>query len=127
MTKLLMIAGGGAVGAVSRYYLAGWAQSLTRGTFPVGTLTVNVLGCLLIGMLGAFFGGPHLVRQEYRLLMMIGLLGGFTTFSTFGLETVTLINEGQFTQAGLNVLLSNGLGLLAVLFGYRATQWLLGA
>lgn len=127
MTKLLMIAGGGAIGAVSRYYLAGWTQSLARGTFPVGTLAVNVLGCLLIGMLGAFFGGPHLVRQEYRLLLMIGLLGGFTTFSTFGLETVALINEGQFTQAGLNVLLSNGLGLLAVLLGYRTTQWMLGA
>ncbi len=125
--KLLMIAGGGAVGAVSRYYLAGWAQRLVSGTFPVGTLTVNVLGCLLIGMLGAFFGGPHLVRQEYRLLLMIGVLGGFTTFSTFGLETLTLMNEGQLGQAGLNVLLSNGLGLLAVWLGYRATQWLLGA
>ncbi len=127
MTKLLMIAGGGAVGAVSRYYLAGWTQRLAGGTFPLGTLTVNVLGCLLIGILGAFFGGPHLVRQEYRLLMMIGLLGGFTTFSTFGLETVALINEGQLAQAGLNVLLSNALGLLAVLLGYRATQWMLGA
>ncbi len=127
MTKLLLIAGGGAVGAVSRYYLAGWAQRLVSGTFPLGTLTVNVLGCLLIGILGAFFGGPHLVRQEYRLLLMIGVLGGFTTFSTFGLETVTLINAGQFTQAGLNVLLSNGLGLLAVLLGYRTTQWMLGA
>jgi CrcB protein len=127
LTKLLLIAGGGAVGAVGRYYLAGWTQALARGTFPIGTLAVNVLGCLLIGMLGAFFGGPHLVRQEYRLLLMVGLLGGFTTFSTFGLETVTLINEGQFGQAGLNVLLSNGLGLLAVWLGYRTTQWMLGA
>ncbi len=125
--KLLMIAGGGAVGAVSRYYLAGWTQRLAGGTFPLGTLTVNVLGCLLIGILGAFLGGPHFVRQEYRLLLMVGLLGGFTTFSTFGLETIALVNEGQFTQAGLNVLLSNGLGLLAVLLGYRATQWMLGA
>ncbi len=57
MTKLLLIAGGGAVGAVSRYYLAGWTQRLASGTFPLGTLTVNVLGCLLIGILGAFLVG----------------------------------------------------------------------
>ena len=126
LVKLLLIAGGGAVGAVSRCYLAGWTQTLAGGTFPLGTLAVNVLGCLLIGILGAFFGGPHLVRQEHRLLLMIGLLGGFTTFSTFGLETVALINEGQSARAGLNVLLSNGLGLPAVWIGYRTTQWMLG-
>ena len=107
MVKLMVIAVGGGVGAVGRYLLAGW-------TFPLGTLAVNVFGCLVIGVLGAVFGGPHLIRQEYRLLLMVGLLGGFTTFSTFGLETMAMINEGQFALAGVNVLLSNGLGLLAV-------------
>ncbi len=126
MVKILVIAVGGGAGAVGRYLLAGWTQQLVGWTFPLGTLAVNVFGCLLIGVLGAAFGGPHLVRQEYRLLLMVGLLGGFTTFSTFGLETMALVNEGQFASAGVNVLLSNGLGLLAVWIGYRATQWIVG-
>jgi CrcB protein len=126
MTKLICIAAGGAVGALLRYGLSGWAQRLTPGLFPVGTLTVNVIGCVLIGVLAALFAGPQFVREEYRWVLMVGLLGAFTTFSTYGLETMTLVNDGQFARAGLNVLLSNGLGLTAVWVAYRLTERMTG-
>lgn len=66
-----------------RYAVAGWAQRLWPGTFPVGTLTVNLVGCAAIGFLAMILTGPVLVREEYRLALMIGLLGGFTTFSAY--------------------------------------------
>ncbi len=93
MKTLLWIGCGGAAGALFRYTLAGWCQRLSGGVFPVGTLAVNVLGCLLIGFVGAFLAGPLLVREEHRLGLLVGLLGGFTTFSTFGWETFALLNE----------------------------------
>jgi CrcB protein len=119
MTKLLFIAGGGALGSVLRYLVAGWGQRLTPGVFPLGTLLVNVTGCLLIGYLGTLFAGPAVVREEYRLALLIGLLGGFTTFSTFGYETWALLSDREWGLAGANVLLSNVLGLSAVWLGHR--------
>lgn len=126
MYKLLLIAIGGAAGSVSRYLLAGWVQRAVERVFPVGTLVVNVSGCLLIGILGAMFAGQQVIRDEHRVLLMVGVLGGFTTFSTFGYETLTLVNDRQYGLALLNVLSSNGLGLMAVWIGYRATQKLVG-
>src|SRR5437867_8630674 len=99
MYKLLMIALGGAFGSVLRYLVAGWMQRLIEHPFPLGTMTVNVLGCLCIGVLAAIFAGPHTVREEYRLALTIGVLGGFTTFSTFGLETFEFLNDGQWNRA----------------------------
>src|SRR3990172_12184263 len=122
MTKLLFIAVGGAIGSVLRYSVGGWAQRLTQGSFPVGTLAVNLCGCLAIGFLGALLAGPWLVREEYRFGILVGLLGGFTTFSSYGWETFALTNEGQFGMALANVLLSNGFGLLAVWAGYRVAE-----
>jgi len=119
ITKLAWIALGGGCGAVARYALAGWSQRLSAGAFPVGTLAVNVLGCLVIGLLGAFFAGPQLVREEYRTALLVGFVGAFTTFSTFGWETLTLANAGEFRLALANVVLSNGFGLLAVWLGFR--------
>ena len=129
MTKLLLIALGGAVGSIGRYLLGGWVQRLAPGggTFPIGTLAVNALGCLLIGILAAAFAGPHLVRDETRLLLMVGILGGFTTFSTFGLETFELINEGDFARAALNIALSLIVCLAAVWIGYRVAERIFGA
>ncbi|MFQ5489907.1 MAG: fluoride efflux transporter CrcB, partial [Phycisphaerae bacterium] len=102
-------------------------QRIGGGVFPLGTLTVNVCGCLLIGVLSAFFAGPQLVREEYRVALLVGLLGGLTTFSSFGWETTALINDGQLVRAGLNVLLNNGAGLAAVWLGYRLTEGWVGA
>ena len=119
MTKLLFIAGGGALGSVLRYLVAGWGQRLTPGVFPLGTLLVNVSGCLLIGYLGTLFAGPAVIRDEYRLALLVGLLGGFTTFSTFGYESWALLSDREWGLAGANFLLTNVLGLAAVWLGHR--------
>jgi fluoride exporter len=119
MTKWLLIAGGGALGSVFRYALHTSVQRVWGGNFPLGTLTVNLIGCLLIGVLAALFAGPIQLREEYGIGLGVGLLGGFTTFSTFGLESFLLMNAGQFALAILNILLSCGIGLLAVWLGFR--------
>jgi fluoride exporter len=126
MTKWILIAAGGALGSVLRYALQGWVQRASNGSFPVGTLVVNVIGCALVGFLMAAFTGPKLIREEYRLGIIVGILGGFTTFSAFGLETFSLTNDRQFAFAALNVVLSCGLGLVAVWAGYRASEFWFG-
>ena len=126
MLKLLLIALGGGFGSVARYAIAGWVQTASDKLFPVGTMVVNVLGCLAIGVLGAIFAGPHSVREEYRLALTIGVLGGFTTFSTFSYETIELLNDGQLAKAAINVLLTNILCLIAAWIGYRLTEHFVG-
>jgi fluoride exporter len=132
MEKLLYIAIGGGVGSVLRYLLGGWTQRVAGGAaggvagtavgaFPFGTLVVNALGCLAIGVLGALFA-MHRVRDEWRLMLAVGLLGGFTTFSSFAFETLTLAEDGARGRALSNLLLTNALCLLAVWLGYRLTQ-----
>lgn len=127
MHKLALIFLGSGFGGVGRYLISGWAQRLAYDRFPFGTLTVNLVGCLLIGFLSAAFANRWLVREEYRIALIVGVLGGFTTFSAFGMETFALINDGQYARAAGNVLLSVGLGLLGVWFGYRLAQAWLGA
>lgn len=126
MIKVLLIAVGGGVGTLFRYLLSGWAQSFANGWFPLGTLIVNLTGCLLIGILAAFFAGPHLIREEYRLALMVGILGGMTTYSSFGWETFALAKDGELRLALVNLLLTNVLGLCAVWFGYRLTEKCIG-
>ncbi|MCC6678846.1 MAG: fluoride efflux transporter CrcB [Phycisphaerales bacterium] len=112
--KLLMIFLGAGAGGAGRYLLGGWVQGWAGPGFPLGTLVVNISGCLAIGFLAALFDGPALIREEWRLAILIGVLGGYTTFSSFGNETINLLREGEWARAGLNVVLSNGLGLAAV-------------
>jgi fluoride exporter len=126
MTKWLLIAAGGAFGSVMRYALQGWVQRAVNGSFPIGTLVVNMIGCLVIGFLTALFTGPVLIREEYRIGLTVGILGGFTTFSTFGLESFALMNAGQFGFAALNITLSCGLGLFAVWAGFRVAEYWYG-
>lgn len=124
MVKLLLIAAGGAVGTLLRYLVSGWGQSLADGWFPLGTLLANVTGCLLFGALGAYFAGPQLIREEYRVALLVGFLGAYTTYSTFSWETFTLARDGELRLALVNVLLSNALALVAVWIGYRiAEKW----
>lgn len=115
------VALGGAFGSVLRYLVAGWTQqALPASTFPLGTLTVNIIGCLVIGLLAAAFESTRvLVAEPLRLAIMVGVLGGFTTFSTFGLETLNLLRSNQLLAALVNVTLSVTLGLLAAWLGYR--------
>ena len=122
MLKFVLIFIGSGLGGVLRYALGGWVQRLGQGTFPVGTLAVNVSGCLLIGFLTALLSGPVLIRDEYRLALLIGVLGGYTTFSTFGWETFSLVNEGQIGQAVVNAAASVGAGVAAVWIGYRLAE-----
>jgi fluoride exporter len=125
MLKLVLVFVGSGVGGLLRYLLSGSVHKLLNGTFPLGTLAVNVVGCLLIGFLSAGFSGPLLVREEYRIGLLVGILGGFTTFSAFGIETFAFLNDGQLLRAAANVLLSVGLSLIAVWAGYRlAENWL---
>ena len=98
------------------------AELRSAAIFPWGTLAVNVTACLAIGFLAGIFAGPMLIREEYRLGLTVGVLGGYSTFSTFGLETFNLANDKEFALAGLNMLLSCGLGLLAVWAGYRVAE-----
>ena len=122
--KYAFIMVGGAVGSLLRYLLQGWGQAATSGTFPLGTLIVNVAGCFAIGCLNALFTGPWPIRADYRTGIIVGLLGGFTTFSAFGWETFSMANEGQALRALVNVLSSVTLGLAAVWGGYRlAGRW----
>ena len=124
MTRWLLIAMGGAAGSLLRYALQGWVHRLAGTALPLGTLVVNVLGCLVIGFLAAACAGPISLRDDYRLGLTVGLLGGFTTFSTFGWETFALTSSGQVRWAVANVALSCTLGLLAVWFGARlAGRW----
>lgn len=109
---LACVAGGGAVGAVTRHLLGRLVQG--ESAFPRGTLAVNVSGCLVFGLLAAL--AADRMSDATRLLVFTGLLGGYTTFSSFGAETMTLARD-QPGRAAFYVMLSVGLGLLAVMAG----------
>lgn len=126
MAKLLLIAAGGAVGSALRYLVAGWGQKLFNGSFPAGTMIVNVVGCFLIGLLAVALADPVRVRPELRMALLVGVLGGFTTFSTFGYESFTLMGDRQFALAGMNIVASVTLGLAAVWIGARLGQRIFG-
>ncbi len=118
MTKLLIIGLGGFLGAISRYLVAGWVQDLSQSVhFPYGTLAVNIIGSFLLGFLVryAFLYGAF--SPETRLLIFIGFLGAFTTFSTFSNETFNLFMDGATLPAFMNILANVLLGLAAVWLG----------
>ncbi|MFZ0390085.1 MAG: fluoride efflux transporter CrcB [Calditrichia bacterium] len=113
--KLLLVGAGGFLGSVSRYLASGAVHRLLKNPwFPYGTLSVNVLGCFLIGLLGGVAESRQLFSPEVRLLVFLGFLGGFTTFSTFGYEVFSFARDGQLAAAGLNIVLHLLLGLAAV-------------
>ncbi|MFI5377978.1 MAG: fluoride efflux transporter CrcB [Tepidisphaerales bacterium] len=126
ITKAGLILLMGGAGSLARYLVGGWVQKLGAG-FPWGTLFINISGCFIIGFLSAAFQGRWLVREEYRVALTVGFLGGYTTFSTFGLETFRFVNDAQFFRASMNVLLSVVVGLAAVWAGYRLAENWLGA
>jgi CrcB protein len=116
---------GGFIGSVLRFIIGGWAQRLSpMGGFPIGTLTVNVLGCLLIGLLGGLADQRQLLDAGQRLFLMVGVLGGFTTFSSFALETLGLAQDGELWRAALNILLQILLGCSAAMAGYVGARFL---
>jgi CrcB protein len=102
-----------------RYLLSGFITNQSKSAFPYGTIVVNVIGCFVVGLLGALLMDTANVREELRVGIFVGVLGGFTTFSAFGWETMALVRSEQYTLAAINVIASTVLGLLAVWVGYK--------
>lgn len=120
MMNLLVVGLGGFVGSILRYLMGLLVMQVSKqGALPWGTVIVNVLGCLLIGLLGRWFDNADQVPFQLRLFLMVGLLGGFTTFSAFGYETLVLLRDRHLALALTNVLAQLTLGLAAVWAGYQ--------
>lgn len=118
MKAILLVGTGGFVGSVLRYLISGWVfRLLDKPWFPLGTLAVNLAGCLAIGFLGGIAEQRRIFDPEIRLFVFVGILGGFTTFSTFAYETASLAHDARLTAALLNIALQVVVGLLAVWFG----------
>ena len=116
----------GALGAVARYALHLWATRLWGERFPWGTLLVNVIGCLLLGFVVELVWRSPVTSPWLRVYVPVGLLGGFTTFSTFSYETLRHLEQGEWGIAGMSVAANVGLGLLAMGLGFLAARTLLG-
>lgn len=121
MRQVLAIAAGGAVGSLLRFWMSNWVHSFADRSFPYGTLAVNVLGCLIMGFLFVLFIDRLSDNPILRAGILIGLLGGFTTFSAFSIETFNLIEQGAWTKAVANMsgslLLCVGATWIGVLLG----------
>jgi len=119
MKSILLVALGGALGSVARFKMSTWIfDHAANWRFPIGTFVVNVLGCLLIGVLAGLAVKEGFFSSEARVFLFTGILGGFTTFSAFELETFQLLRRGEFLVAGSNVVLSIVLGLVALWIGF---------
>jgi CrcB protein len=106
MQNYFLVFVGGGIGAAARYWLSGWVPAKIQSDLPVGTLTVNILGCFLIGFLMSAFEERFLAQPSMRVFLTIGILGGFTTFSTFSFETVALMRDGEVLFATANIVVS---------------------
>lgn len=122
--EILVVLIGGGLGSVSRFLLSRWVQEWFhhKQYFPWGIFVANIIGCFLIGILAGILIHRFNVGTLWRAGIMIGFLGGFTTFSSFSLDTVTLVQSGQMISAVMNVLLSVCVGLLATVFGLMLTK-----
>jgi len=123
MMKILFILAGGALGSYLRYAVSGLAYRWFDWTFPIGTFFVNVIGSFLIGLLwGIFEEGNINVTSGFRSFLFIGILGGFTTFSSYMLETLNLLRDGETRVAIYNLLANNVVGLLLVVLGFMIAR-----
>ncbi len=126
MLKLIYIALGGAIGSLLRYSVSGFAQRLSSPSFPAGTLAVNVIGALAVGFLWAMFE-RSVVAPNVRAFMLIGVLGAFTTFSTYSLESFNLLRDGEIKLAAINIIASNVLCIAMVFAGFAISKAVLTA
>ncbi len=118
LPQLLLIGFGGFLGSIGRFVMAGAFNRFSPAFgFPVGTLTVNILGCFLIGLLHGLAETRSLLGPDIRIFLFIGVLGGFTTYSTFGFESLALIKDGAILKASANIFLHVFVGLAAVWLG----------
>lgn len=122
LKSILLVALGGAIGSVARFKLSGWLwQQSPTWRFPAGTFAVNVIGCFIAGLLAGMAVKQDVFTPETRVFLFTGLLGGFTTFSAFGLETALLLKRGEAGVAVANIVLSIAAGLAAAWLGYGMT------
>ena len=117
LLNLLVVAIGGAIGACTRYLVSIWAAERFGAEFPMGTLIVNIAGCFIIGIFMTLTTERLIVSPYWRLVFAVGFLGGLTTFSSFGFETLRLVEEADLLQAFWNIALNLGVGLGATWLG----------
>jgi len=127
MSRLLWVCLGGAIGTGARYMIALWAPRALGTSFPYGTLIVNVLGSFLLGAIMHVGLTTTLISPTLRLLLTTGVMGGFTTYSTFNYETMQYLREGALLLAGWNVAATLLLCLLAGGLGVASARWLVGS
>jgi fluoride exporter len=120
--NVLLIALGGSIGAVARYGLTGVVQRFTTPYFPFGTFVVNILGCFVFGVLAGVAEHRFVLGPEARAFLLIGVLGGFTTFSSFGYETLQLLRDAEFMRASLNVVGQVVIGVCVMWLGFVLTR-----
>ena len=123
LSQVVLVGLGGAVGSSLRFMVSGWVHgAIPFSAFPYGTLVVNVLGCLGIGLLGGLSDLRQMLDPAQRLFLLIGVLGGFTTFSTFAYETFSLAQDAETAKALANALLQMILGFTAAWLGYAVAR-----
>lgn len=123
--NIIAVCFGGALGAVFRYWLANWVQSGIHSSYPYGTLTVNLMGSYLVGLVIVLVSTKFNENELIRLFLVVGILGGFTTFSTFSLETLSLMQTGFFIKALVNIALSVTSCIFAVFLGMESAKTIL--
>ncbi len=126
MKLYLIVALGSGIGGMLRYYISDFVQKNSSSLFPFGTLTVNIIGSFLIGLILFYLDSIKMISAEMRLFLSVGLCGGLTTFSTFSFETIKLIQDSEYLLAGTNVLLNVLVTLLAVLLAALISKLLIG-
>ncbi|MBT3302888.1 MAG: fluoride efflux transporter CrcB [Bacteroidetes bacterium] len=120
MVRILLFIGvGGFLGSTSRYLMHKWVHSIFTGSFPLGTMTVNIIGCFLIGIIFGLSTKGNIQSNEWKLFLTTGFCGGFTTFSAFSLENINLLKDGQllsfFGYTGLSLVVGLGATVLGIL------------
>lgn len=119
-TNILLVGTGSLLGGISRYLLSGWIRQMWPSAFPWGTLTVNLIGCFIIGWTSSLLPASSYLSENHRLLLVVGFCGSFTTFSTFSFDNLTLLNMKAYPALFLNISASLFVGLLATGFGFWA-------
>jgi CrcB protein len=126
LKNILIVAAGSGVGGVFRYWFVSIVHKFLPATFPFGTLFVNVMGSFLLGIIIFYFDTHEFLSPEIKIFLTIGVCGGFTTFSTFSLETVNLLIDSEYLYAGLNALLNFSVSIIGVWLAFIISKNIIG-